>query len=239
VRPDRPSDGKRLDLIATLRAAAPWQHTRPPTTRARVQIRAADFRIRRYAERNETLTIFAVDASGSQALHRLAEAKGAVETLLADCYIRRDQVALIGFRGACASILLPPTRSLPRAKRCLAGLPGGGGTPLALGIDAASTLADAARRRGQTPLIVLLTDGRANIDRHGKPDRATAHEHAMASARAARRLGCTALLIDTGPQADPRTGELAAAMGATHIALPYLDAGRMTAVVKATQAAHG
>jgi magnesium chelatase subunit D len=90
-----------------------------------------DFRVTRYKQRSETTTIFVVDASGSAALHRLAEAKGAVELLLADCYVRRDRVAMIAFRGPGAELLLPPTRSLVRAKRSLAGLPGGGGTPLA------------------------------------------------------------------------------------------------------------
>ena len=115
----------------------------------------------------ETTTIFVVDASGSAALHRLAEAKGAVELLLADCYIRRDQVALIAFRGSAAELLLPPTRSLARAKRSLAGLPGGGGTPLAAGLDAAFALSDSIRRKGQTPTVIVLTDGRANIARDG------------------------------------------------------------------------
>ena len=68
--------------------------------RPRILIRKDDFRISRFKQRAETTTIFVVDASGSAALHRLAEAKGAVELLLADCYIRRDQVALISFRGA-------------------------------------------------------------------------------------------------------------------------------------------
>ena len=54
----------------------------------------------------------------------MAEAKGAVELLLADCYVRRDRVALIAFRGTDAELLLPPTRSLARARRSLAGLPG-------------------------------------------------------------------------------------------------------------------
>ena len=155
--------GARLNVIETLRAAAPWQPLRRreaaasgETSRPRILIRKDDFRISRFKQRTETTTIFVVDASGSAALHRLAEAKGAVELLLADCYIRRDQVALIAFRGSAAELLLPPTRSLARAKRSLAGLPGGGGTPLAAGLDAAFALSDSIRRKGQTPTVDRL-----------------------------------------------------------------------------------
>src|SRR4029450_5166679 len=114
-----------------------------------------------FRQRTRTTTIFVVDASGSSALNRLAEAKGAVELLLADCYVRRDRVALLAFRGRGADLLLPPTRSLVAAKRGLGGLPGGGGTPLAAGIEAGLALADAVGRKGETPVVILLTDGRA------------------------------------------------------------------------------
>ena len=119
--------GARLDVLATLRAAAPWQPLRrreQAATVARVLVRRDDFRMKRFRERTETTAIFAVDASGSSALHRLAEAKGAVELLLAQCYVRRDRVALLAFRGRGSELLLSPTRSLVRAKRSLAGLPG-------------------------------------------------------------------------------------------------------------------
>jgi magnesium chelatase subunit D len=168
TRPGLPRDGARLALVDTLRAAAPWQRLRGRESpqagaHSRIALRASDFRVSRLQERAETTTVFAIDASGSAALHRLAEAKGAVELLLADCYVRRDRVAVLAFRGRVAELLLPPTRSLVRARRSLAGLPGGGGTPLAAGIDAATALADATRRRGGTPVVVLLTDGRANV----------------------------------------------------------------------------
>ena len=135
----------------------------------------------RFRERRETTAIFVVDASGSSAMARLPEVKGAIELLLADCYVRRDSVALVAFRGKTAEIVLPPTRSLMRAKRMLAGLPGGGGTPLACGLDAALALAESVRRKGPCPLLVLMTDGRANICREGAACREQAMEDALHS----------------------------------------------------------
>ena len=69
-------------------------------------VRREDFRVARYKQRSETATLFVVDASGSSALQRLAEAKGAVRLLLAECYVRRDEVALIAFRRSEAEIVL-------------------------------------------------------------------------------------------------------------------------------------
>ena len=176
--------------------------------------------------------IFAVDASGSAALHRLAEAKGAVELLLAECYVRRDRVALIAFRGQGAELLLPPTRSLVRAKRSLAGLPGGGGTPLAAGIHAALMLADLVQRSGDTPVLVVLTDGRANIARDGTSARPRAEEEALAAATQVRVAGVSALLIDTAPRAQPQAGRLAAQMGARYLPLPHADAAALSQAVR-------
>ncbi|MEQ8231973.1 MAG: magnesium chelatase ATPase subunit D, partial [Gammaproteobacteria bacterium] len=84
-RPGQPRGGARLDLVATLRAAAPWQRLRAQAAapRARVAVREEDFRVTRFKARTVITTIFVVDASGSSAAHRLAEAKGAVELLLA------------------------------------------------------------------------------------------------------------------------------------------------------------
>ena len=244
-RRGEPRAGARLNIIDTLRAAAPWQRLRlqalattqaaskqtPPPAATRVQVRREDFHITRYKQTRQTTTVFVVDASGSAALHRLAEAKGAVELLLADCYVRRDQVAVLAFRGQGAELLLPPTRSLTRAKRSLAGLPGGGGTPLARALDATAALAEQITRRGETPVLVLLTDGRANIARDGKPGRVQAQEDAMASARALQLAGYSSLLLDTSPQPQPTARALADAMGATYVPLPYAGAQGMSQAV--------
>jgi magnesium chelatase subunit D len=232
--------GAKLNLIETLRAAAPWQPLRrreaPSNSSAnlRILIRKDDFRIARFKQRSETTTIFVVDASGSAALHRLAEAKGAVELLLADCYIRRDQVALIAFRGNAAELLLPPTRSLARAKRSLAGLPGGGGTPLAAGLDAAFALADLIRRKGQTPTVIVLTDGRANIARDGAQGRPRAEEDATNAAKQLRAAGIAAVLVDTSPRPGPLGEKFASEMGARYLPLPHADAAALSRAVLAS-----
>ncbi len=233
VRAGAPRSDARLNVIETLRAAAPWQKLRRRQAGLRVRISAEDFRVTRYRQRAQTLTIFAVDASGSSALHRLAEAKGAVELLLAECYVRRDQVAVIAFRGRAAAVVLPPTRSLVRAKRSLADLAGGGGTPLAAAVDLAAALADQARRRGETPTIVMLTDGRANVLRNGSGGREAAHAEALRASVAIRASNVRALLIDTSPRANPLAGDLARAMNAEYIALPFADARVVSGIVAA------
>ncbi len=237
--------GARLHIIETLKAASPWQTLRRREAGTgdyagdarRIQVRLDDFRIVRFKQRIGTTTIFAVDASGSAALARLAETKGAVELLLADCYVRRDRVALVAFRGQGAELLLAPTNSLVRAKRSLAGLPGGGGTPLAAGIDAAGALADAVRRSGQTPVIAVMTDGRANIARDGSAGRARAEEDAMLASKRLREAGFTTLLVDTSPRPNPVARHLAAEMRARYLPLPYADAARISAAVRVAGAA--
>jgi magnesium chelatase subunit D len=230
--------GARIDLLATLRAAAPWQVLRrreagsPNAKSGRLEIRREDIRVMRFKVPAETATIFVVDASGSSALHRLGEAKGAVELMLTDCYARRDSVALISFRGTAADTLLTPTRSLARAKRNLAALPGGGGTPLASAIDAASSMADSVRRRGQSAIVVFLTDGRANVARDGSGSRSKGSEEARAAAQSFRAARLDALLIDTSPHPKPEAAEIAQAMGARYLPLPHGDATAISIAVR-------
>ncbi|EGJ08781.1 magnesium chelatase subunit D [Rubrivivax benzoatilyticus] len=232
IRRGEPKAGQRLNLIATLRAAAPWQRVRG-AVKPRVQVRPDDFHVTHYRQRRETTTIFVVDASGSSALNRMAEAKGAVELLLADCYVRRDKVAVIAFRGKAAELLLPPTRSLVRAKRSLAGLPGGGGTPLAAAVDAAGALAESIRRRGDTPLVVFLTDGRANVALDGTGGRPKAEADALDAAKRMLASGAATMLIDTSPQPAAQARKIAGAMQATYMPLPYAGAQTLSQVVRA------
>ncbi len=240
TRARAPRSGERLDVVETLRAAAPWQRIRlrdlgDPRLlgRRRVLVRKEDLRVARHEQRTETSIIFAVDASGSAALQRLAEAKGAVEQVLVDCYARRDHVALVAFRGRAAALLLPETRSLARVRRCLSELAGGGATPLASGLDAALTLALAARKRGRTPVVVVMTDGRANVTRDGREGSAPAAEDALAIARLIRTSDVRTLFLDTSPRPRREARAVAEAMGARYLPLPYIDAAGISRTVRA------
>ncbi|WP_291295294.1 magnesium chelatase subunit D [Elioraea sp.] len=239
ARPGTLDGGARLALLDTLRAAAPWQRLRYREGGPQIMVRRQDFRVKRFRERSETTTIFVVDASGSSAMNRLAEAKGAVELLLAECYVRRDRVALISFRGRAAELLLPPTNSLVRARRSLAALPGGGGTPIAAALDAARALADAVLRRGGTPLLVLLTDGRANVARDGTGGRETAEADALAAARPVSLMRIASVLLDTSPRPQVQASRLAAALGARYVPLPSADAAALSRAVRSAQPAVG
>jgi magnesium chelatase subunit D len=243
-----PRGGARLHLLETLRAAAPWQRVRSRSTppaengapRPRVAVRREDFRIRRFIEKTGTTVLFVVDASGSSALYRLAEAKGAVEMLLAESYARRDRVSLIAFRGQGTDVLLPPTRALARAKRVLAALPGGGGTPMACAIDAAMEQALATRRTGSAPLVVMMSDGRANIARDGTPGRKQAEVDALAAGVRFAAQQIPAMFVDTSPRGEAMARRLAEAMRARYILLPSADAKALGGLVRtAIQMAEG
>ncbi|MCC5955448.1 MAG: magnesium chelatase subunit D [Natronohydrobacter sp.] len=235
-RAGKPGSGARVDVIATLRQAAPWQKMRRamlPDRGDRLLLMPSDIRIKRYQDQTDRVLIFVVDASGSAAVARLAEAKGAVELMLAEAYSTRDHVALVTFRGHHADLSLPPSRSLVQTKRRLAGLPGGGATPLASALQVALATAEQARSHGMTPTLAFLTDGRGNIALDGTPDRAQAALEATQLARVIAAKGIPALIVDTSLRPKPQLGDLADQMRATLIALPRADARSLQTTLSA------
>lgn len=239
ARPGMPRGGAKLALIDSLRAAVPWQAVRKREAGAddtsAIIMRKEDLRIRRFEERAARVTIFAVDASGSAAAARLAEAKGAVELMLAQAYVTRSEVALVAFRGTTAELLLPPTRSLTRARRTLSELPGGGGTPLALGLNTAREVAEAVIARGRSAALVILTDGRANIAADGSPGRPQAAADAATAAKAIAARGIDALVVDISARPGPEGAALANALGGRFLALPRADAKMLQKAINAVQ----
>lgn len=234
ARPGRLDGRNRLDILSTLRAAAPWQPMRRKAQpkRAGLLLRPSDFRIKRYETKSDRCVIFAVDASGSAAISRLNEAKGAIELLLGEAYAARDHVALVSFRGETAECLLSPTRSLVQTKRKLSALPGGGGTPLASGLNEAMQLAMLVRTRGMSPVIVLVTDGKTNIAMDGTADRARAREDAMRVANSIRLQGLGVLVIDIAARPQPALRDISQHLDGDYLPLPRADSRRLSGAVQ-------
>jgi magnesium chelatase subunit D len=236
-RPDRlvryqPGRG-RVDVLATLRAAAPMQRIRGRTSPdQRLQLRMEDLRTKRFKRRKQCSVIFVVDASGSSAMHRMAEAKGAVESLLSQCYARRDLVSLVAFSGVTSKIVLRPTRSLVRAQREITDLSGGGATPLAHAVATAAELAHLERSRGRTPFLVFMSDGRGNISLQGEPDRAASTEQVRGLARRYIYGMVQSLYFDISRRPDARSKGLSDDLGAQYEFLPIANAGRVSELVR-------
>jgi len=230
----RPNGQERIEILSTLRNAAPWQKMRKihQPDRKGLIILPGDLQIQQFHNRSERVIIFVVDASGSAAVARLAEAKGAVELMLANAYSKRDFVALIGFRGQFAQILLEPTRSLVQAKKNLSSFAAGGGTPLASGLEKALKLAERSRQSGKTPVMALLTDGKANIDLAGNPGRDTAMDDAQKIAKISCENKISAVFIDVGRKSNPNLSDLARLMNAQYINLPRANATDLSQSLK-------
>ncbi|MFR6627646.1 MAG: VWA domain-containing protein [Flavonifractor plautii] len=196
---DRIPRGKAEDLAvgATLRAAAPYQWSRGGGQSGLV-ILPPDLRVKVRESRVGADIVFAVDASGSMgAARRMKEVKEAVLSMLMDSYQKRDQVGLVAFRGGEAAAVLELTRSVELAQRELQALPTGGRTPLAAGLEEARRMLERQRRRvrDSLPLLVLITDGRANFSRGGDPV-----EEALRAARRVAEAHIPAVVIDTERQ---------------------------------------
>jgi magnesium chelatase subunit D len=158
-----------LALDATLRVAAPYQGARRRASDGRgpaLKIEPWDVREKVRETKVGNLILFVVDASGSMAAQqRMVAVKGAVHSLLLDAYQRRDRVGMISFRGASAELLLPPTNSVELAQTHLSEMPTGGRTPLSQGLYLALQVIETERLKDREviPLVVLLSDGRANV----------------------------------------------------------------------------
>ena len=193
---DREAQGPARDvaLAATVRAAAPHQKSRARNSNMRpaspgIVVRPEDLREKVREGREGNLVLFVVDASGSMAAKkRMGVVKGAVLSLLADAYQRRDKVGLISFRGEDARLLLPPTASVELAAPRLEELPTGGRTPLAAALKRAAEVLrrESLRDNERRPLLVLLTDGRA-----------TAGPNPRRAAAGLRASGCSSVVVDT------------------------------------------
>ena len=228
------SSDKRIDLMGTLTKSIPWQKIRSSsvTKNEKIIIYPQDIMIKRFEKQSERLLIFLVDASGSNAIGRLNEAKGAIEILLSDAYAKRDNVALISFSGLKADPLLLPTKSLVTAKKKLSSLPGGGATPLANGLLEAFNMASAARSRSIKPIIILLSDGRGNMSLDGVGDRVKATKDTTYIASLIKRNAINNIFIDTSRRKTPMANELARELNGRYFQLPMANSSSISKAVQ-------
>jgi magnesium chelatase subunit ChlD-like protein len=176
-----------IALGSTIRAAA--------RRGAPLQLRREDVHRRvRVAPRGTTI-LFVVDTSWSMAVaRRLSAARGAVQALLADAYLRRDRIGLITFRNSEAELRVAPTGAISAARRALANTPVGGRTPLAAALVEAMRVfrRERIRHPESDGLMVMLTDGGANVSLHGGPPL----EEAWRAAARLRRARVRAIVIN-------------------------------------------
>ncbi len=165
----RPVHGRPTDIAfdATFRAAAPYQKDRQEQRKAvAFAIVPSDLQQKIRVRRTANLILFVVDASWSMAVsERMSATKGAILSLLTDAYQRRDRVGLIVFQKDRASLILPPTNSVQLAQRALSDIPVGGKTPLSAGLFLAHQVIKQQNivYPDVEPLMILLTDGAANV----------------------------------------------------------------------------
>ncbi len=212
------------------------QNSKLKTQNSKVLVRSDDLRLKRYKDKAGVLFIFVVDASGSMALNRMREAKGAVTQLLQQAYVHRDKVALISFRGREAEILLPPSQSVELAKRSLDVLPTGGGTPLASALMSAWRMSESARRQGiNKTMVILITDGRGNVllqesdetsslSKDERKSQAAQEIEQLASLLASEGLSTVVLDTQTSFLSKGEAANLARKLGGHYIYLPRADA---------------
>ncbi len=218
-----------LALDATLRAAAPYQSLRDKGNLA-VAIADPDLRFKVREKRIGRHILFVVDASGSMgADERMAETKAAILSLLLDAYQKRERVGLVAFRGEKAEVLLPFTNSVDNATKRLGVLPTGGKTPLPAGMALAYDLLK--REKAKYPqdafLLVLITDGKANISLSGKPPMVEVKELAAQI----RALGVNAMVLNTERYWHEASNlpEISQIMGGQHYTIEKLKAGDVVA----------
>jgi magnesium chelatase subunit D len=228
-------DQGRLHLTATIRAAAPHQPARGRLPAEQLRLAVPDLRLAVTEGRESNLVLLVVDASGSMAARRRMEAvKAAALSLLLDAYQRRDKIGLITFRGATATLALPPTSSIDTAARRLQELPTGGRTPLAEGLFCAAETLRLERIRDprRRPLLVLVTDGRAT---HG----ADAVGRSRWVADQLRRTGVASLVIDceSGRMSLGLAQTLSQHLGAQYLTVDEVAAEQLVRAVRQGRAA--
>ncbi len=191
-----------IAFAATIRAAAPYQRVRGRNNGGKLKLHPEDLRQKIRERKTRSLLVFVIDGSDSvMARQLMPKTKRILLALLQNAYEKRDRVAMLVFRFAQGRVVLPPTRNFARARRSVEELYIGGCTPLATGLLEGLRLAETERLRDPTtkPILIVLTDGLANIDLSGNMRHDTPRRDALNIAREIAERQVPAVLIDTNP----------------------------------------
>ena len=156
-----------IDIAATIRASVSRRISGADFKKRVLPIQPEDIRGKLLKGKISFSSVFLIDSSGSITGSKMERLKGLAYSLILESYRTRDKVGMVSFRNHQAQKLMPlcPRSHLKQALTCLRDLPSGGGTPLASGLLEASRLLSIDQRRygGTLPVIMLISDGRANI----------------------------------------------------------------------------
>ncbi len=112
--------------------------------------------------RGKALYLLLMDTSSSMRMERKIKlAKTLSWHLLQQSYQKKNRVGLMVFRGEEVRLLVPPTGDVLKIEEALQTLPTGGKTPLTPALYRALELA--GREREARPVIVVISDGKANV----------------------------------------------------------------------------
>ncbi len=187
-----PGKSEDVDLVATIRSAI---------AKGRKKIRDEDLMIRVRRAKLPRLTVIVLDASGSMAAkRRISIAKGIAEKLIENCYVKRDYLALITFRGFNAEVVVPPTKKYSAVIDSLRSVKIGGRTPLPSALQTLLSMARSfkLKNKNSTVRAILITDGKANTPLHR-----SVREDMEVLCLALKKLGVKMEIYDTRVGLDP------------------------------------
>lgn len=177
-----------IDLTATIVSAA---------LRGSSIVEEEDIKVRVRRARAKRLCVILLDSSGSMAaMRRIGIAKGIAINFIKNAYVKRDELALICFKGAKSEVLSHPTRRYNDVLRLLDDVKTGGRTPLPSALYNLAIMAKAFKEKHKNAVVmgILVTDGKANV-----PLRGDLKEDIESLCRVLRKMGVRLEIYDTRP----------------------------------------
>lgn len=191
--------------------------------------------LREKVRRRKVATLIGIVLDSSFSMEESARAtKKVVIELLKDAYMRRDRVALVSCSGRRAVVVLPFTSAVVTAKRHLERVEFGGTTPLASGLATGLALLKRERERetSATPILVLITDGSANVPLEVAGDVASEVEEV---AKDLRREKVHLLVVDVGSGGSDLAKKIAASAGGRYVKTKSPSQEEIYAAIKGEQ----